>query len=143
MSKNNGLTPEEIAELKAKAAAEFLETEKEALRAKVTADVKAEIEAKAAAEIAAVAEKEKAAVAEKEKAAEAKNSKKFDDDAKKIGEMLKDTSKVRIKVPLDPLNPKQKSATVVINGYKYVIRRGETVEVPEPVATLLEQGGYI
>jgi hypothetical protein len=51
--------------------------------------------------------------------------------------------KVRIKIPVDPRNPKDKVVPVGINGYFYYINRGETVEVPEVVADILEKAKYI
>lgn len=50
---------------------------------------------------------------------------------------------VRIKIPVDPLNPKDLMVPVVINGYLWNIKRGETVEVPENVANILENAKYI
>lgn len=50
---------------------------------------------------------------------------------------------VRIKVPVDPMNPKDLMVSVSINGYKWLIKRGETVEVPEEVAKILENAKYI
>lgn len=50
---------------------------------------------------------------------------------------------VRIKVPVDPMNPKDLMVSVSINGYKWLIKRGETVEVPEEVSRILENAKYI
>ena len=50
---------------------------------------------------------------------------------------------VRIKVPVDPMNPKDLMVSVSINGYKWLIKRGETVEVPEEVSKILENAKYI
>lgn len=50
---------------------------------------------------------------------------------------------VRIKIPVDPMNPKDLMVPVVINGYQWLIKRGETVEVPEQVAKILEDAKYI
>ena len=51
--------------------------------------------------------------------------------------------KVTIKVPVNPLNPKDLDVVVQINGYVYQIKRGVMVEVPAPVAKLLERAKYI
>lgn len=51
--------------------------------------------------------------------------------------------KRRVKVPIDKQNEKDLYVTVQINGYTYQIKRGEVVEVPEPVAKLLERADYI
>lgn len=56
---------------------------------------------------------------------------------------LDNQPKVRIKIPVDPRNPKDKVVPVGINGYFYYINRGETVEVPEVVADILEKAKYI
>ena len=50
---------------------------------------------------------------------------------------------IRIKIPVDPMNPKDLMVPVVINGYQWLIKRGETVEVPEQVAKILEDAKYI
>ena len=51
--------------------------------------------------------------------------------------------KVRVKVPIDHQNEKDLYVTAQINGYTYQIKKGEAVEVPEPVAKLLERSGLI
>jgi len=51
--------------------------------------------------------------------------------------------KVRIKVPIDPQNPEDKVVPVTINGYRYEIVRGETIEVPNAVADVLANAHYI
>lgn len=63
--------------------------------------------------------------------------------AKEVGEKLKEEEKVRIKIPVDKLNPKDVVVPVVINGYNYFINRGEAVYVPAVVAEVLENAGYI
>ena len=63
-------------------------------------------------------------------------------EAKETAKKVK-TKMVRIKVPVDPLNPKDMMVPVVINGYLWNIKRGETVEVPENVANILENAKYI
>lgn len=50
---------------------------------------------------------------------------------------------VEIKVPIDKQNPKDLEVTVQINGYVYLIKRGETVKVPAPVKKLLERAGHL
>lgn len=64
--------------------------------------------------------------------------------AKKAGEEIKSKQKkVKIKIPIDKLNPKDTKVPVCINGYIWEIKRGETVEVPENVANILLEAGYI
>lgn len=66
----------------------------------------------------------------------------MDSEAKKWGEVLAAQPKRRIKI-------KQRDKTdiaavpVGINGYKYLVPKGEYVEVPEAVAVLLEEADYI
>ena len=69
--------------------------------------------------------------------------KEIDNISKETGTALKDKDKVRIKIPNDPLNPKDTQVVVGINGFNYVIKRGQTVEVPEEVARILEDAKYI
>lgn len=63
--------------------------------------------------------------------------------AKETGTILAGEPKVRVKIPADPLNKGEQTVPVGINGYFYYIRRGETVEVPQTVADLLERAQYI
>lgn len=63
--------------------------------------------------------------------------------AKEAGERIKSEKKVSVKIQKDPLNPKDGVVPVCINGYFYQIKRGEKVEVPETVADILENAGYI
>jgi len=63
--------------------------------------------------------------------------------AKAAGEEIKKLPKVKIRIPKDPLNPKDEVVPVCINGYIWQIKRGETVEVPKPVADILADAGYI
>ena len=67
----------------------------------------------------------------------------IDNIAKETGAALKKEEKVKIKIPVDQLNKNDDSVPVVINGYIYQIKRGERVEVPEVVANILEEAGYI
>lgn len=60
-----------------------------------------------------------------------------------VGNNLRKSDKVRIKIPIDPMNKGDKVVTVCINGHLYRINRGETVEVPAVVAEVLEQSEYI
>ena len=67
-------------------------------------------------------------------------------DEKEAIETAKEIKKgrnVTIKIPVDPQNPEDKVVPVSINGYAYYINRGETVEVPEAVAKILEEAKYI
>lgn len=64
-------------------------------------------------------------------------------EANETAEKLSKNGKVKIKIPVDQLNPKDLMVPVVINGYQYLIKRGETVEVPEAVVRILEEAKYI
>lgn len=67
----------------------------------------------------------------------------MDAETEQIGNTLRRNAKVRIKIPFDPQNKADKVVPVVVNGHMYRINRGETVEVPEVVAEILEQSGLI
>ena len=56
---------------------------------------------------------------------------------------IKKEKLVKIKIPKDPLNKNDEVVPVVINGYFWYIKRGESVEVPEVVSEVLEQAGLI
>lgn len=89
-----------------------------------------------------VTEKE---VQTKAKAKETKVTEKEADEKEAIetSKKLSKNGKVRIKVPVDQLNPKDLMIPVVINGYQWLIKRGETVELPEEVVRILEEAKYI
>lgn len=55
---------------------------------------------------------------------------------------IKQTERVRLKVPVDPMNEKDDTVDVGINGHFWRIKRGAEVTVPAAVFTLLEEGGY-
>jgi len=87
--------------------------------------------------------KEKEIMAEGIKKKDTLTDSQIDQTIKATGNMLKKYPKVKIRVPKDNLNPGDSFVVAAINGYIFQIKRSETVEVPEPVAKLLEQGGYI
>lgn len=62
---------------------------------------------------------------------------------KATGEELAKGKKVRIRLPKDKLNKEDVVVPVCINGYTYQIKRGEWVDVPEEVARILEEAGYM
>ncbi len=67
----------------------------------------------------------------------------IDEAAAGFGAALHNQEKVRIKIPIDPLNPTDSFVPVCINGYVYQINRGKTVEVPQSVADILEDAKYL
>lgn len=70
------------------------------------------------------------------------NEKEIEKEAQETAKKVKENL-VRVKLPIDPLNPKDLMVPVVINGYQWLIKRGETVEVPEQVVRILEEAKYI
>lgn len=67
----------------------------------------------------------------------------IDNMAKESGKAINATEKVKVKIPLDPLNPKDEVVPVCVNGYFWYIKRGERVTVPKVVEEILENAGYI
>lgn len=65
------------------------------------------------------------------------------DPAEEAGRMLAAEPKVRVRIPMHPLNEEDRVVPVCVNGYNYFLNRGETVEVPETVAELLAAAAYI
>lgn len=79
----------------------------------------------------------------------------FDKEAKDFGEQLKNEPKVKIRLHL-PADEKAKyealeaqnknviypTEVIILNGYRYEIRRGVEVEVPEPIADMAKEAGY-
>lgn len=50
---------------------------------------------------------------------------------------------VIVHIPIDKLNPGIDEIPVTINEYSWVIKRGEKQTVPEAVADVLHQAGYL
>ena len=64
-------------------------------------------------------------------------------DALSTGEKLKKQTKKTITVPRSEMNQGDDYVVVAINGYKYKIKRGQEVEIPEAVYKLLKNAKYI
>lgn len=67
---------------------------------------------------------------------------KQDKEAEKTAKSLK-KDLVEIKVPIDPLNKTDRTVDVIINGYRWTIKRGEEVKVPRAVKEILTDAKYI
>ena len=67
----------------------------------------------------------------------------FDREAKKWGKIYAKEPKRKIKIYLPKDSKDTAPVPVIINGYSYFINKGETVEVPESVAKILEKANYI
>ncbi len=67
----------------------------------------------------------------------------LDPETEKIAKALAAQPKVRVRIPKNELNEDDRVVPVSVNGYNYFINRGESVEVPQTVAELLEGAGYI
>lgn len=66
------------------------------------------------------------------------------EEERRVREELQSQPKRKIRlwqVPENSADNPLPDETVCINGYVYQIKRGETVEVPESVAVVLEQAG--
>ena len=67
----------------------------------------------------------------------------LDPETEKIAKALAAQPKVRVRIPKNELNEDDRVVPVSVNGYNYFINRGESAEVPQTVAELLEGAGYI
>lgn len=67
----------------------------------------------------------------------------LDEMAKEAGKAANKQDKVKIRIPIDSLNKTDLIVPVNINGYTWQIKRGESVLVPEVVADVLSEAGYI
>lgn len=67
----------------------------------------------------------------------------MDKEAQTFGQQLKKMPKVKVVIPVDSLNKNSGDVTVCLNGYVYQIQRGKAVNVPEPIAEILEESGYL
>ena len=70
------------------------------------------------------------------------NRKQFMNDCKKMKAILDKEPKKTIRLPFLKDKNAMNYVPVCINGYIYQVQRGVEVEVPKPVADLLEEGGY-
>lgn len=68
--------------------------------------------------------------------------KKFINESKKMKAILDKEPKKTIRLPFLKDKNAMNYVPVCINGYIYQVQRGVEVEVPKPVADLLEEGGY-
>ena len=67
----------------------------------------------------------------------------LDSVSSKTGKEINKQDKVKIKIPIDQLNKTDLVVPVCINGYIWEIKRGVSVSVPEAVADILTDAGYI
>lgn len=58
-------------------------------------------------------------------------------------EQLDKEKKITISIPKSELNPLDVTVPVAINGYAYIIKRGEEVEVPMSIYKILKESKYI
>lgn len=82
-------------------------------------------------------------VTEEDGKVQVENEKQLDNLAMKAGKEVNKQKKVSVRVPKDPLNPKDHSVPVCINGYIWTLKRGEDIEVPEEVKRILDEAGYL
>jgi len=67
----------------------------------------------------------------------------LDNEAKGMKAEFAKMAKVKVRIPIDKLNPKDLVVPVCVNGYIFQIERGKSVEVPETIAQILEESGYL
>lgn len=67
----------------------------------------------------------------------------LDNMSKATGEEVNKQEKIKIRIPIDPLNKNDLIVPVVINGYLWSIERGKSISLPENVVKILEESGYI
>lgn len=63
--------------------------------------------------------------------------------AQATGTALGKQEKVRIRIPMNPLNEDDMVVPVCINGHHYWLERGKSMEVPRTVAEILAEAAYI
>lgn len=49
----------------------------------------------------------------------------------------------RVRVPCDPVSPAASNLELFLNGHRIVLRVGDEVELPQPIAALLENAGLL
>lgn len=71
------------------------------------------------------------------------SQKQIDDISEFTGKYLSDEEKVLIRIPSVPGAQDDMYVECCINGYNYIIKRGESVSVPNSIAQLLHNAGVI
>lgn len=67
----------------------------------------------------------------------------IDEITNKTGKHLKDEDKVAVRIPTIPGEKEDTYVECCINGYNYIIKRGESVSIPASIAELLTNAGII
>ncbi len=67
----------------------------------------------------------------------------IDEIAKVTGKYLGDEAKVLVRIPAVPGAQDDAYVECCINGYNYIIKRGESVKVPVSIAELLQNAGIV
>lgn len=63
-------------------------------------------------------------------------------DALKSAKII-NNERIKVKIPVDPLNPHDDCVPIQINGYKWLCKRGEVINLPKECIKLLEEAGYL
>lgn len=69
------------------------------------------------------------------------SDKQIDEIAKKTGDTLGKQERIKVRIPSVP--GETAPIECCINGYNYIIRRGQTVELPHSVVELLTNAGIV
>ena len=71
------------------------------------------------------------------------SQKQIDNIAKVTGSYLKNEEKIKIRIATVPGVTDDGYVECCINGYNYIIKRGESVDVPVSIAELLQNAGIV
>jgi len=71
------------------------------------------------------------------------SQKEIDEIAKKTGKYLEGQEKVMVRIPTIQGEQEDTYVECCINGYNYIIKRGESVSIPASIAELLRNAGII
>ncbi len=71
------------------------------------------------------------------------SQKEIDEISKKTGKYLEGQEKVMVRIPAIPGTQDDTYVECCINGYNYIIKRGESVSIPAAIAELLKNAGII
>ena len=71
------------------------------------------------------------------------NAKNQENETNNVANRINRGKKIKVKIPVNPLNPTDLIIPIQINGYKWICRRGEEIVLPKECVKLLTQAGYL
>ena len=71
------------------------------------------------------------------------NAKNQENEPNRVARIINSGRKIKVRIPVNPLNPTDTIVPIQINGYKWICKRGEEILLPKECVKLLTQAGYL